>query len=586
RLTVRGDIDWDALPARVEGVIEERIGALEDDMRDLLSIASVEGENFTAQVVARVQELHERDLLRDLSRELDKRHRLVRETGAERLDNQVLSYFSFKHVLLQRFLYEEMSASEKLILHGEIGAILEELYGNDLDRVASQLARHYDLAGMPDKAIEYLMRAARRAVRMSAYPSAEARLTRAIDLVQSQPDTPERNQRELDLQIKLSAVVKVVSGWDSPAVIAVYQAARKLCATIGPTPKFAPVLFGFWVVKLTRLELDDAEVLARELRTLGEDLGDNDVVLQACIALGNTYFWKGDLGACLEAVEQVYPLYDPAQYERHIEDYGQDPRSLALMFSTLAAGLLGRDDLATRREDELKSLIAETDHPFSQAIALQGIAWHRFHMGDLGPVRENARALIELSSTHDFGFYRGVGMLFEGWVDGRDGDVPGGVAKIESGYHDYIAHAGGSLFHSLYALLEADIQFRAGDLATGVEVLQRGLAKAQRQNERCYEAELHRRMGETLRSRLPSCPGAALACLGRAEEIARDQSSMVFALRAGLATAQMLAAMDQRAEAEARIDTLCTRFDSVGADHPALQAARAFMAKIRAENSS
>lgn len=580
RLALEGEVHWDDLPEQVEGVVEDRISALEEDMREMLSIASVEGENFTAQVVARVQELHERDLLRDLSRELDKRHRLVREIGAERLDTQILSHFTFKHALMQRFLYDEVSPSEKLILHGEIGEILEDLYSNDIDRISSQLARHFDLAGVTDKAITYLTRAARRSIRMSAYPAARRNLSRAIELVQGQPGSPARDQHELDLQIMLSAVVKVISGWDSPDVIQIYQAARRICAAIGPTAKFAPVLFGFWVVKLTRLELEDACVLAQELRQLGQTLGENDIVLQGSIALGNTHFWMGNLRDCLDAVEAVYPLYDPAQHTAHLENYGQDPRALALMFSTLAAGLLGEENLASAREAELRRLIDEVDHPFTQAIVLQGVAWHRFHKGELGPVKENATALIELCTKHDFGFYRGVGMMFDGWADGRTGDVEGGIAKIEEGFQDWIATAGGSLFHSLYALLQADLQFRSGDLAEGIEVLQRGLAKAQRQNERIYEPELHRRMGETLRSRLPSCPGAALACLTRAEEIAHEQSSILFELRAGLAICQMMAATDRRDEAAEKIEAICARFPDNSADEiHVYRAARTFLTK-------
>src|SRR5262249_20401708 len=47
-------LNWDLLPARVEGVIAERIARLPDDLRDILTTASVEGMEFTTQVVARV----------------------------------------------------------------------------------------------------------------------------------------------------------------------------------------------------------------------------------------------------------------------------------------------------------------------------------------------------------------------------------------------------------------------------------------------------------------------------------------------------------------------------------------------------
>ena len=48
-------LDWEALPARVEGVIAERLARLTDEAREVLTIASVMGRDFAAQVVAEVQ---------------------------------------------------------------------------------------------------------------------------------------------------------------------------------------------------------------------------------------------------------------------------------------------------------------------------------------------------------------------------------------------------------------------------------------------------------------------------------------------------------------------------------------------------
>ena len=36
-------LDWDALPARVEGVLEERINRIRSEVQELLTVASVEG---------------------------------------------------------------------------------------------------------------------------------------------------------------------------------------------------------------------------------------------------------------------------------------------------------------------------------------------------------------------------------------------------------------------------------------------------------------------------------------------------------------------------------------------------------------
>jgi ABC-type oligopeptide transport system substrate-binding subunit len=165
-------LDWEALPARVEAVIAERIERLEDELREILSIASVEGEDFTAQVVARVQEAHERKLLRQLSQELEKHHRLVRERGEVRVGRRTLSRYSFAHALFRQYLYNDLSAGERRLLHRATAEVLEELYGVGAAEIAVQLAHHWERAEVAEKAIEYLLQAGDQA--RLAYAHAEA----------------------------------------------------------------------------------------------------------------------------------------------------------------------------------------------------------------------------------------------------------------------------------------------------------------------------------------------------------------------------------------------------------------------------
>jgi hypothetical protein len=149
-------LDWDRLPERVEAVIEERFARLEEEIRNLLSVASVEGKEFTAQVVARIQNIEERKLLQVLTQELSKRHRLVRELGEVEAGRQVLSKFQFAHHLFQRYLYNGMSAAERRLLHGEITTVLEDIFSGDEERIAVQLAYHSQRASLAEKAIRYL----------------------------------------------------------------------------------------------------------------------------------------------------------------------------------------------------------------------------------------------------------------------------------------------------------------------------------------------------------------------------------------------------------------------------------------------
>ncbi len=108
RWTEGPDLDWNALPARVDAVIEERVQRLNKKLREILTIASVEGEEFTAEVVARIQKEEVRELIKLLSRELDKRHHLVSAKGIRQLEKQRLSSYLFQHILFQRYLYNSL----------------------------------------------------------------------------------------------------------------------------------------------------------------------------------------------------------------------------------------------------------------------------------------------------------------------------------------------------------------------------------------------------------------------------------------------------------------------------------------------
>jgi ABC-type oligopeptide transport system substrate-binding subunit/DNA-binding SARP family transcriptional activator len=182
------DLDWGMLPTRVEAVIEQRLGRLNDQLRNILATASVEGELFTVQVIARLQEMNERQLLRQLWHQLEQRHRLVSEQGDVTLGEQTLSRFRFRHVLFQQYLYNQLNYGERRLLHQDIAAVLEELYAGHTDEVAVQLARHYTEAGQSEKAIPYLLRAGELARLAYAYEAAIRHYRQAVILLKQQGD--------------------------------------------------------------------------------------------------------------------------------------------------------------------------------------------------------------------------------------------------------------------------------------------------------------------------------------------------------------------------------------------------------------
>ncbi|MCO5205073.1 MAG: DUF2791 family P-loop domain-containing protein [Anaerolineae bacterium] len=147
---------WADLPPRVDAVIEERLDRIDSILRESLIIASIEGQVFTAEMVANVRNLSARELVSELSGLLVKQHRLVDALGIDRVGRQRLSRYRFRHNLIQLYLYETTDDVERSYLHEDVGLALEALYGDQADQFAVALAHHFESAEIVDKALHYL----------------------------------------------------------------------------------------------------------------------------------------------------------------------------------------------------------------------------------------------------------------------------------------------------------------------------------------------------------------------------------------------------------------------------------------------
>lgn len=175
-------LDWEVLPARVEAVIEERIDRLDPKLREILSTASVEGEVFTAPVLAEILNVPEITLLNCLSQDLKRRHRLVIEQEDVDTGQRRMPRYKFNHILFQDYLYKQLDHGERSLLHGEVAVAQEKLYQGQLDEMAVQLAHHYHHAGDSRKAFQYYSLAGERATRLYENGEAIKHYTNAINL--------------------------------------------------------------------------------------------------------------------------------------------------------------------------------------------------------------------------------------------------------------------------------------------------------------------------------------------------------------------------------------------------------------------
>lgn len=210
-LVLAGKVDWNTLPSRAEGVIESRIGRLHQPLREVLTIGSVEGETFAGEVVARVQDVAERDVIRQLSGELEKQHQLVAAQGAERIGATRISYYRFRHNLFQKYLYGTLDPVERAYLHEDVGQVLEELYGERAESIAVQLAHHFGAAGNAERAAHYGELAGDAASAAYAYGEARLHYVSSLRRLTSLDGTLDARRRRVAVTTKLARVSYLVA---------------------------------------------------------------------------------------------------------------------------------------------------------------------------------------------------------------------------------------------------------------------------------------------------------------------------------------------------------------------------------------
>jgi predicted ATPase/DNA-binding SARP family transcriptional activator len=546
-------LNWRILPARVEGVIGERMGRLPTRLQEVMKVASVEGEIFTAEVVARVQTVDERLMVRSLSGELDKQHRLVRGQGSQRIGAQRLSQYRFRHILFQRYLYNSLDEAERVYLHESVGNELERLYGEQTEEIAVELARHFEAAGLVAKAVDYLYQAGSKAVRLSAHEEALGHFNRGLALLETQPETSERNHQELALQIALFAPLAAVQGYGAADLGQAFSRARELCEKVGEPGQLFLVLYGLWGHNLVQMDLRVARELAQECLTLAQSSRAPALLLEGHRMVGETAFHRGELALARKQLEQSRTFYDRQQHHTHAFIYGQDPGVALLSHGFLNLWHLGYPDQALKWSQEALTLAQELSHPFSLAFVLEyACMLHQFR-GEALAAQEQVEAAITLSIEQRFVMWLAMANTLWGGTLAEQGETKKVITQMQENLAACRAMKV-DLHVPYFLILLAKAYGQVGQAKAGLDVLAEALELVEKSDGHLWEAELYRLRGELLlkdeggRMRDES-EAEAEACFWQAIEVARRQGGKSLELRAVMSLSRLWQKQGRREEA-------------------------------------
>jgi predicted ATPase len=472
--------------------------------------------------------------------------------------------YSFKHALIQDAAYQSLLKKKRQQFHQRIAETLEQRFGETAESQPELLAHHFTEAREKEKAIAYWLKAGQRCQARSAVAEAIDHLSKGCKLLQTLPQSPQRDARELEIQMSLGSVLIQAKGYAAAEVAATFQHARTLCERIGPGAPLFHVTLGMWMFHLVRADLDDCMRLAREIMRLADAQADPGAVMEAHFALGCTLYYRGEFARAAQHASQGGALYDADRCRFHAQFTGQNSGVALMVYGALALWNLGYADQAVEQAQQAVQLAASLADPFSHCVALFHCGWLHYYCGSASQVNRCAEAGVAVAHEPGFVFYenlavtnRGAAMLLEEDID--PDHIQKGIDEIRHGLSGFLSTGAGVHLSHPYSML-ADALCRLGKFDEAQAELDNAFQHARRSNELFGEAELYRIQGEILLARSTENQHAAEQAFRKAIEIALLRESRAWQLRATVSLSHLLIQQGRQNEARAALSDIYNRF--------------------------
>ncbi|MFO7696296.1 MAG: hypothetical protein R6X16_03975, partial [Anaerolineae bacterium] len=470
-----------------------------------------------------------------LSSVVSRQYRLVVAQSPVRVGGQRLSPYRFRHALFQVYLYGRLDAAERARLHAVAGTLLEQYSAQDQERLAEAahvLARHFELGGLAEKAVQYYAMAGKYALQLSASRAAIDHCQRALTLLQSLPGGETRDWQALDLHLSLGPPITATRGWAAPELEENYRQAEALCHKLADDARLVPALWLLAVYRLGRSEHAAVDRLVDRFSSLAHKIGDPDLICLANLQVSPLY--QGRLVAARQLLLRAGEARDVAQQRSLAYRYGMSPAVVALAYLSHCEWLMGDLGRSEQALEQALALAARVDVPITTCYALGRAIWQQAFAEEPTAAAQYAEKQLQITVRREFRSFELGARFLLAWAEAESGgSVQLQLERMHRIMQEY-EDMGTVLNRTTFLILFAGTCGRAGQRERALGALDEAIAVGQRTGERWFESEAYRLKGELL---LRSAGGsdaflAARRCLDTARSVAIHQGATTLAARA------------------------------------------------------
>jgi class 3 adenylate cyclase/predicted ATPase len=524
-----GPLQEFAIPATLQDSLLARLERL-PSVKEVAQLGAAIGREFSYNLLAAVSLMSESDL----------KSALDRLAGAELIfarGTPPAASYVFKHALVQDTAYETMLKSKRQQLHGHIAKALEDKFPEIAHAQPEVIAHHYTEAALPKIAIPWWGKAGDLAIKRSADTEAVRHFSRAIELLQREPESRERDDSELAMRIKLSGPLIATSGYVTPELATNYENAWQLCNRLKEEKSVFPVMYGQWVIPYVRGDMAAALANSERFLRQAERQDDTGLLMMGHRIYGSSLVWRGDARQGSEHLRQALSLYNGTEHDKLAYVFSQHPRTAALAHLCLALQHLGFIDQAMDAGWQAISDAKRIGHFNSIAYSLCFVSLLIMLRRDVSTLKTTAGELMQLAKQYRASYWALWAKPMLGWIAAQEGNIEAGIRQMHESA-ETLQKQNANLWVPQTLLLEAEILGNAMQYQQAYRLLDAAQALIEPLDQRFYEAELHRVRGAVLLAENPNSPDG-MKSLDCAINVARRQNSRFLELRACVSKARV-----------------------------------------------
>ena len=415
----RGNQSAREIPATLADSLMSRLDRL-GPAREVAQLAAAIGRTFSYELLQALSSSSENTLQAALTALADAE--LITASGLP-----PTASYSFKHALIQDVAYGTLLKSKRKELHGKIASVLTEKFRDFSETHPAVLARHFTEAGEVQAAIESWLRAGDFAQERGSFKEAEDCYYTSLSVIETLPESPERDSFELRVLDQLVDPIAVNKGFTAPELVKTNARLRVLASRSGNLDQLAMQARNDWFEAFPNGDLALASILAQRYLELVESKESSpQSIADAHMVKSSTLYWQAEF----EAYESYFAASAP--------DAFQDPvdQCIHLGHAALNAWTLGNADLARARIEDSVKRARQSGALYVIAVALSFDSALRVLLREVDNAERSGSEGLTIAEEQGFPYFAARCRISLGWALGQLGQHDKGIGLLKAGLND------------------------------------------------------------------------------------------------------------------------------------------------------